>query len=256
MAEVVSFEIEGDFAAFHDPSVTTNQTSYIIPSKSSVIGLIGAMIGVKRPNTLRMLYCPEMLNLMRSTSIGIKVMNQPKKVTFYTNHISLKESKTKPFKVELLLFPHYTIFTISNATTIERLVKTLKNHSFVYSPVFGHTYCPARILSYAVHEAKEVPPKDRHVASVILDEAMETENNKSAFKWAALGEKQTRVVIERHLHHYFKQDELERRVLRHWIPIPVEGQESQFKIISFSSPLGLTKFFELDGVKEKTICLY
>ena len=45
---IVSFDLEGDFAAFKDPSVTTNQTVTVIPSKSALIGLLGALLGVKR----------------------------------------------------------------------------------------------------------------------------------------------------------------------------------------------------------------
>ena len=46
--KIISCELSGDFAAFSDPSVTTNQTVYFIPSKSAIIGLIGGLIGVRR----------------------------------------------------------------------------------------------------------------------------------------------------------------------------------------------------------------
>ena len=49
---IVSFDLEGDFAAFRDPSVTTNQTVTVIPSKSAVIGLIGALLGIQRSDSI------------------------------------------------------------------------------------------------------------------------------------------------------------------------------------------------------------
>ena len=96
---IVSFDLEGDFAAFKDPSVTTNQTVTVVPSKSALIGLIGALLGVKRSNSIYDgIYSEEYLNLFKSTSVGIKLRNNPEKLTYYTNHRSLKEAKTKPFK--------------------------------------------------------------------------------------------------------------------------------------------------------------
>jgi CRISPR-associated Cas5-like protein len=59
--DILSFRISGSFAAFRDPSVTSHQTVSFIPSKSAVIGIIGAMIGVKRSNSLAELYSQEYL---------------------------------------------------------------------------------------------------------------------------------------------------------------------------------------------------
>jgi CRISPR-associated protein Cas5h len=251
----VSFDVEGDFAAFRDPSVTTNQTVQIIPSKSAVIGLIGAMIGVERSNSLDELYCQEYLNILKTTSIGIKVRTQPSKVTFFTNHRSLKEEKTKPFKTELLTRPHYTIFVKSEEKTIDSLLDTLETKNFKYSPTLGHSYCMARIPSYRRHEAKEVDPMDRWISSVMLDEAMETYEKDGTYGFAS-GGGSAQLVIERHLHHYFNGDNLERRVLRHLIPLPTDGKESQLQIISLNYPIKHVKFFEIDGDAEEAVCFY
>ena len=48
---LISFDLSGEFAEFSDPSVTSNQIVYFIPSKSAVIGIIGAIIGIKRAST-------------------------------------------------------------------------------------------------------------------------------------------------------------------------------------------------------------
>ena len=98
---IVSFDLEGDFAAFKDPSVTTNQTVTVIPSKSALIGLIGALLGVKRSNSFDCLYSDGYLDLLKKTAVGIQVRSQAAKCTFFTNHRSLKEAKTKPYKTEL-----------------------------------------------------------------------------------------------------------------------------------------------------------
>jgi len=252
---IVSFDLEGDFAAFRDPSVTTNQTICVIPSKSAVMGLIGAIIGVDRSNSLDELYCKDYLNLLKSTLIGIKVRSQPNKFAFFTNHRSLKEKKMKPFKTELLVSPRYTIFVKSIDEIMKTLLDVLESRNFKYSPTLGHSYCLARIPSYKMHQAKAVKPEDMIVSTVILDEVMETVNKYGAFMLQSVGD-HTRLVIERHLHHYFEGDKLERRVLRHLIPVPTEGSEPQIGIESIRSPLSLAKFFEIDGLAGKGVCLY
>ena len=89
--QIISFGLEGDFAAFRDPSVTTNQLVYFIPSKSSIIGMLGAIIGISRSNSLLETYNDKYTNLFANTSIGIKVKKLSNKITFFTNHRVTKE---------------------------------------------------------------------------------------------------------------------------------------------------------------------
>ena len=102
--------MSGSFAAFRDPSVTSNQTVYYIPSKSAVVGILGAMIGIKRSDQLGDIYSQEYLDFFKQTSIGIQLESIPKKVVYFTNHRSLKKAKTKPFKTEVVENPRYTIY--------------------------------------------------------------------------------------------------------------------------------------------------
>ena len=252
---LVSFELEGDFAAFKDPSVTTNQIVYTIPSKSAVIGLIGALIGIDRPNSLKEAYSSDYLTLLKSTSIGITVNNAPQKVTFFTNHRSLKEPKTKPFKTELLISPNYTIFVNSKDETTKKLLAVLENSSFKYCPTLGHAYCLARIPSHQTHIAKEVDPSSRWTSSVILDEALETESPMSAYGFNFNPDIPRRIMLERHLHHYFTNSVLERRVLRHWIPTPVNGKRSKCQLQP-RRKLSLVKFVQLNNEEDEAVCLY
>ena len=268
MVSIVSFELEGDFAAFRDPTVTSNQTVYIIPSKSAVVGLIGAIIGLKRPNTLgpyyqELPYCKEYLDLMKDTMIGVQMRSEPKKVAFFTNHRSLKEKKTKPFKTELLIAPRYTIFVKSNDAIMAKIMDALESRSFVYPPMLGHAYCLARVPSFNHHEAKAVVPENKLVSTTILDGILETGNTNSGLEFDGPPGKSIRVIVERHLHHYFEKEKDQdlikmpkRKVLRHWIPVPVNGEDSPIEITSFTDPLSIVDFYEIDGLCGKAICLY
>ncbi len=258
MVKVVSFTLEGDYAAFRDPSVTTNQTVYIIPSKSAVIGLLGGMLGLKRPNTLGpygrgIIYNDEYLSLLRATKIGMRVNGSTKKVSFFTNHRSLKEGKTKPFKTELLLSPSYTIYVKTDEETSLKLVARLKANDFVFTPTLGHCYCFGRVSDPNELDLQPIAPEKVVTSTVILDEMNETNNRAQSvtFSYAKNG---LRVVVERHLHHYFDGDRFERTVLRHWIPLPDRGSSTVLALESYVPTINLTEFYRLDS--EQAICLY
>ncbi len=245
--KILSFKISGPFAAFRDPSVTSNQTVYYIPSKSSVIGILGAMIGIERDNLLGEMYGKNYTDLFVNTKIGIKMLSQSKKITLFTNHRSLKEAKTKPFKTEILENPKYEFFVSTNKDYFERIRKSIENNRFVYSPYLGHAYCPATISELSVMDLQERDPKGQATECVILDES-ETYRDNFAFRLEQIDNNtKSTVIIERHLHHFVSNEKLERRVLKHWIPIG-----SRYEIKGIPKP-ELSTFVQYDG---KVVCMY
>ncbi len=233
---IVSFDLEGDFAAFKDPSVTTNQTVTVIPSKSALIGLLGALLGVKRSNSFDNLYSDGYLDLLKKTAVGIQVRNQAAKCTFFTNHRSLIEAKTKPYKTELLINPKYTIYVKSTDDINQALLERLKDNRFVFSPMLGHAYCPARIPRFEeIYGAKQVEPRKSQVSSVFLDEVIESKSTDQGVIFeAGLSAK---IIVERHLHLYVFDNKLKRVVLRHYIPVPQNGQSSILEITNYNPRL-------------------
>ncbi|MEJ5327162.1 MAG: CRISPR-associated protein Cas5 [Candidatus Bathyarchaeia archaeon] len=252
--QLISFAVEGDFAAFRDPSVTTNQTVSLIPPKSAVIGIIAAIIGVRRSHSIHAnLYSPEYLKLLGETHVGIKLARIPSKITFHTNHRSLKEPKTKPFKTELMVSPSYIFYVASSDEVKTLLLTRLKEYNFVFSPTLGHAYCPARISDVKIFEVSEVEPENVQVSTVILDEVMEVNTvNSGVLMELDVGQE---VVVERLLYHYIKKHNLERIVLRHFIPIPTEKGESSIKIERVERPLSVSRYFAVKG-SDETLCLY
>ena len=244
--KLITFRISGDFAAFRDPSVTTNQTVYYIPSKSAVVGILGAMIGVRRSDTLDEIYGEEYQEFFKNTKIGIQFESVPSKVSFFTNHRSLKEPKTKPFKTEVLENPTYTIYVSTDDESSKKLVNALKKQEFEFSPYLGHAYCPATISEFKEVDAKKiVDVKGEETKCVVLDES-ESYNPNFEFKHDMVtGDS---VIIERHIHHYFEDEKFDGRVLKHWIP--TEG--SVFEITT-DSKRGLSDFYKIG---EYVVCIY
>lgn len=246
MLKIISFAISGAFAAFRDPSVTSNQTVYFIPSKSAVIGLLGAMIGVERSNNLDEAYGNEYLDFFKKTRIGIKIETpNPKKVVIFTNHRSLKEAKTKPFKTELFENPSYRIFVHTEEPYFAKLENALKKNQFKYSPYLGHAYCPAKVSEALVENAETVEPEDHLTECVVIDES-ETYDLKFHITLTKI--ENSSLIIERHLHHFFDGENFDKRVLKHWIPI----NQAKYKIEEYSGT-SLSKFVKIGGF---VVCLY
>lgn len=252
MMKAVSFDMMGSFAAFRDPSVTSNQTVYYIPSKTAIVGIVGAMIGVRRDNRLGEMYGTEFLEFFKNTKVGLRINAPPDgagamgKITIYTNHRSLKEGKTKPVKKEVLENPSYRIYIAHEQAG--DMFDRVRDGRFEFTPYLGHAYCPAVTSNPRLHEDVSEDGGDRHeTGAVILDES-EPFNAKFEFSCKEAGDSMS-VMIERHLHHYFEGGVMKRKVMRHWIPmggnVRAEDGGSRREISSFYN-LGE------DGV----VCLY
>lgn len=247
--KLISFRISGAFAAFRDPSVTSNQTVYYIPSKSAVVGILGAMIGIKRSESLGEIYSKEFQEFFKNTKIGIQFESEnpkkdPKKVTFFTNHRSLKEPKTKPFKTELLENPQYIIYVITDDENHKKLSNAIKNNKFMFSPYLGHVYCQAKISDFKEIDAEEINPEGEKTQCVVLDES-ETYNCDFYLKPEMLSGS---IIIERHIHHFFNKDKFDGRVLKHWIP--TKNSEFEIKRISETT---LSTFYKIGDC---VVCMY
>lgn len=244
--KILSFRISGAFAAFRDPSVTSNQTVYFIPSKSAVIGLLGAMIGIQRSSNLDEIYSSQYIEFFKKTSIGIQFESKnPRKITYFTNHRSLKEAKTKPYKTELVENPRYTIYVHTEEPYLSKLNNAIEKNEFVYSPYFGHAYCPAAVFDAKIMETEVIEPEAQKTKCVVLDES-ETYDDNFKFRFEPL--ENASVIIERHLHHFIIDGNLDRRVLKHWIPI----NDSEYEISNYSGG-HLSKFIRID---DKVVCIY
>lgn len=245
---IISFRVSGEFAAFRDPSVTSNQTVYYIPSKSAMIGLLGAILGVERDHSLGEIYSRDYIELFKKTQIGLELESDPRKISFFTNHRSLKEPKTKPFKTEVLVSPSYRIYVKTDDSTRDVLYTALKENDFKYPPYLGHAYCPARVSDTKLQEITAFTGYKFETSSVILDESG-TYNTRFSVTAEPLNGN-SRIIIERHLHHFFENGQLEKRVLRHWIP----ARSSVYEVEITENPK-LSSYYSLqDG--GKVVCFY
>ncbi len=251
--KIISFSLGGKYAAFRDPSVTSNQTVYHVPSKSAVIGLLGALIGIQRDNSsLGAAYGHNYIDFFSKTSIGMRYESEPRKITYFTNHRSLENANMKPFKKELLENPQYRIFVlIDNASReFQKLETSLSKNRFVYSPYLGHAYCPAMISDLQTYPVDLVMDSEDEITDcVILDESETYNPNFNLIIRPATDDKhRSTVMIERHLHHFHVDNRLESRVLKYWIPVNFSSY-----IIDRDDERDLSRFYKVD---DKVVCMF
>lgn len=246
MTDILTFNATGAFASFRDPSVTSNQSVYYIPSKTAVVGLLGAVLGIKRSNTLDELYSEQYLEFFQNIKIGIGLENNPRKITYFTNYRSLLKSKTKPVKKEMLEAPKYKVYVLAPQKTLDDLLYAITNNKFHFMPYLGHAYCPAQLTYPRMLQGKKTQDlEDAITDCTVLDE---TETYNENFVVTLENAKDTgTIIVERHLHHFVDKQGLQSRVLKHWIPL-----NSEYKIEQLQQNR-LSEFYE---VEQKVYCLY
>src|SRR3989338_11715345 len=171
--QLFSFELSGSFAAFRDPSVTSNVSVYYIPSKSSVIGLLGAIIVIPRDKSGKQLYSEEYLRLFKDTKIGITLLNNSAKFPYNSINRNFGPKREKmPTKKELLIDPKYRIYFTSTDEFSDKITSAIKSNQFAYAPYLGQTYCHAMISDFVEHgKNKTIDSGKGKTSSVILDES-------------------------------------------------------------------------------------
>ncbi len=207
------------------------------------------MIGVQRSNELGDICSEEYRNFFKNVNIGLQFESEPKKTTFFTNHRSLKEAKTKPFKTELVINPTYMIYVDTNDEIRKKISETVTKNEFAYMPYLGHAYCLARICDFEQLDADEVRDVRGYTTKcTVLDESdmHEQYSNNSEFKLDTSSS--TEVIVERHIHHFFNNGKFDARVLKHWFPI--NGTEME---IREKKEHDLSKFYKIG---DNVVCIY
>ncbi len=136
--DILVFDIWGEYAHYKKIYATTSALTYAIPTKTSLYGYLGAIIGLEKKGNS---YLKSFAN--KSCLIGISLK---KPLVFQRMGINLKAelgrkkegAPPKPTMTEFVHQPRYRIYVSHKDRRIyQKLKEALVSHSAVYTPTLG-----------------------------------------------------------------------------------------------------------------------
>lgn len=144
--EAFQFRIEGNWAHFKKPETNNNPLTHDLITKTALIGLIGAVLGIERREmkslfpklSENLLYAVQLLNLVKKVSWG------------FTSRTAINPTDAgSPKYFEFLKNPNFRItLALKNKESQSKFkdfLDAVKKNEAVYTPVLGWHNCPANL---------------------------------------------------------------------------------------------------------------
>lgn len=130
------FDVGGPLAHFKKYYATTSALTYSIPPKTSLYGLVGAILGLSKAENAYLEHFQD-----KSCLMGLKLLREPKSqrlgINLRPNRDRFKVNP-KPTMHEFVQEPRYRIFFHHrNEALQDRLEISLRNHTSVFTPSLG-----------------------------------------------------------------------------------------------------------------------
>ncbi len=168
--QVINFKLSGDYALFKKPFANNQPQSFVIPPKTAILGLIGAVMGWSKEKYILALpfekfgYAVRLLTpRIKKETFGINLMQgKSAKFTFNENPISHppERGQRSPTRYEFIKDIEWEIFLLIDEQSIrEKLFERLQKKLFVYNPNLGMQQLFAKIENenlFDVELAKEI----------------------------------------------------------------------------------------------------
>jgi CRISPR-associated protein Cas5h len=160
--KILTFDIWGDYAHFRRPWTTTSPLSFAIPPRTAIMGMLGAILGLKRGEY------QEAFGGDRAR-IAVAILNPITKTRITENLLNTKftwgpfrHGDHTQIRFELIRNPRYRIYVcLEDAAMHDKLKTMLKAHTCVYTPCLGLSECLAN-FSYVgefrgnIHQNKDL----------------------------------------------------------------------------------------------------
>jgi CRISPR-associated protein Cas5h len=155
--DLLIFDIKGEYGHFRKYNTTTSPLTYSIPTRTSIVGILGAILGMERESCdgqfpegsvpVQEFFSKE------KTEIAIQVINPVKKENIGFNLINTKNSfydltraGHTQVNFELLKNPHYRIFlSMNNHDKFEELYERIKCKNHHFTPYLGLAQFTAQV---------------------------------------------------------------------------------------------------------------
>ncbi|MES2733364.1 MAG: CRISPR-associated protein Cas5 [Bacteroidota bacterium] len=139
----IQVDISGNWAHFRKPETSNNPLSHDFITKTALIGLIGAVLGVER-EAMKPLF-PQ---LSEDLKYGVQIKNAVKKQSWGFTFRSVSEVFAKaPKQMEIIRDPNYSVMigleNLRSKSIFEEFILALQKQQACFTPVLGLHNCPA-----------------------------------------------------------------------------------------------------------------
>ncbi len=146
--EAIRFKLSGEYALFKKPYANNQPQSFIIPPKTAILGMIGAIMGWSKGSYIDKLPFEEfrygvrlITSKIKKDLIGINLMQgKSAKFTFNENPIKNppERGQRSPTRFEFLKDMEWEVFLLIESKELQdQLFKRLVTKKFIYNPNLG-----------------------------------------------------------------------------------------------------------------------
>ncbi|TLF47035.1 type I-B CRISPR-associated protein Cas5b [Maribacter aurantiacus] len=181
------FDISGEYGHFRKFNTTTSPLTYSLPTPSAIYGVLGAVLGIEREDSLNKIKVgKEHLREVFSNSnasVAIRPLSEIKKVNIGFNLLDtgsyqsfFNVTNRTQIEYELLKDPNYRIFLNWDHRLRNELIERLKSKRFHFHPYLGLSQMSANIEYVGEKELSEVPNNYLDFSTAINLSELDTEN--------------------------------------------------------------------------------
>ncbi len=149
--------IEGNWGHFKKPETNNNPLSHDLITKTALIGLIGAVLGIEREDMKS-----KFPQLSEDLLYGVQLLSQVKKISWgFTSKKAISPTGLgAPKYFEFLKNPKFLVsialLDMRSNSIFENFKNSVKNDISVFQPVLGLHNCPANLLWVSEGEFSDV----------------------------------------------------------------------------------------------------
>lgn len=168
---IVAFRLSGDYAHFSHPETIYSSLTYPVPPKTTIMGLLGAIIGEDDFWNLSGLKCAVKIDkpIEKKSfcfNVGKFAFGKNTKVEAGYQDVSVKKQLYR----ELICNPSYTIYLDLNGVneSYKELIKNnLREHKSAYTPFLGINFCLANFEWIDITSCKKITENEVSTKCVI-----------------------------------------------------------------------------------------
>jgi CRISPR-associated protein Cas5h len=177
--KVLIFDVESEYGHFRKFNTTTSPLTYSFPTRSALIGLVGAVLGIERENSSGEL--PENqkplteLFSKANAAIAVQLLNPVKKVNIGFNLLNTKASffeidNRTQIEFELLKHPKFRVFISCLDPKIHsNLEQAIQNGKSHFTPYLGLSQFTAKFEYVDVSSLEKINSTDFITISTVVN---------------------------------------------------------------------------------------